>query len=373
MSGTVVAVGVSLPPDGGADCTGTAGKSDSSRSVDTEGRVTTRSTTDYAVEVQGLTKAFKSTVALAGVDLVIPRGAVLGLLGPNGAGKTTVVRILTTLLRADGGTARVDGIDVASDPARVRGRIGLTGQYAAVEERLTGRENLEMVARHFHLKNAVGKRRAVELLREFDLVDAGDRVAKEYSGGMRRRLDIAMSLIANPSVLFLDEPTTGLDPRSRMAMWDVIDDLGDEGTTTLLTTQYLEEADRLADSIVVIDGGKVIAHGTADELKDRIGGDRIRVSIARPENLGRAIEVLTPLCTGPVERERGLATLVAPIRTGGGVVPAVIRALDGVGVDVIDVEVRRPTLDDVFLSLTGQPAETDDQIVVSAGTESGDQ
>lgn len=325
--------------------------------------MSTHSSTDLAVEVEGLTKAFKSTIALAGVDLVIPRGGVLGLLGPNGAGKTTVVRILTTLLKADSGTARVDGIDVAADPARVRARIGLTGQYAAVEERLTGKENLEMVARHFHLKSSYGKQRARELLEEFDLVDAGNRVAKEYSGGMRRRLDIAMSLIAHPSVLFLDEPTTGLDPRSRLGMWDVIEDLGDEGTTTLLTTQYLEEADRLADSIIVIDGGKVIAEGTADELKDRIGGDRIRVSIARPENLGRAIEALTPLCTGPVEREGGPTTLVAPIRTGGGVVPAAIRALDSVDVDVVDVEVRRPTLDDVFLSLTGEPATDQDGVL----------
>lgn len=319
------------------------------------------SSVDFAVEAVGLTKSFKSTVALGGVDLAIPRGAVLGLLGPNGAGKTTVVRILTTLLKADGGTAFVDGIDVGAEPARVRARIGLTGQYAAVEERLTGRENLEMVARHFHLKTAYGKQRAGDLLDEFDLTDAAGRVAKEYSGGMRRRLDIAMSLIANPSVLFLDEPTTGLDPRSRLGMWDVIENLGDEGTTTLLTTQYLEEADRLADSIIVLDGGRVIAEGTADELKDRVGGDRIRVSIARAENLTKAMEALAPLCAGPVERSGGPTTLIAPIRTGGRVVPEVIRALDRAGADVLDVEVRRPTLDDVFLTLTGQPAEPEDQ------------
>ena len=236
---------------------------------------------DIAVQTVALTKSFKSTVALRGVDLSISRGSVLGLLGPNGAGKTTVVRILTTLLRADSGSAYVDGIDVAADPGRVRSRIGLTGQYAAVEERLTGRENLEFVARHFHMQGPTVAAAAGELLEEFDLLDAAERVAKEYSGGMRRRLDIAMSLIADPSVLFLDEPTTGLDPRSRLDMWDVIEELGDEGTTTLLTTQYLEEADRLADSIIVIDQGLVIAEGTADEFKDRIGGDRLRVSIAK--------------------------------------------------------------------------------------------
>ena len=251
--------------------------------------------TDLAVEAHGLVKRFGDTVALDGVDLEVPRGAIYGLLGPNGAGKTTAVRILTTLLRPDGGRATIDGVDVVADPHGVRERIGLTGQYAAVEERLTGRENMEFVGRLFHLPKGVVKPRARELLERFDLVDAGDRVVKGYSGGMRRRLDIAMSLIARPSVLFLDEPTTGLDPRSRLAMWDMIEELEQDGTTVLLTTQYLDEADRLAERIIVIDTGTVIANGTADELKDRIGGDRLSVSIAREENRESALATLRPL------------------------------------------------------------------------------
>ncbi|MDH3752289.1 MAG: ATP-binding cassette domain-containing protein [Acidimicrobiia bacterium] len=313
----------------------------------------------HAVEATALKKSFGPTDALRGVDLVVPEGSVVGLLGPNGAGKTTVVRVLTTLLQPDGGTAFVDGIDVLAEPAKVRARIGLTGQYAAVEERLTGRENLVLIGRHFHMPVPEARRRAAELLERFDLVDAADRIAKGYSGGMRRRLDIAMSLIARPSVLFLDEPTTGLDPRSRLAMWDLIEELEHDGTTTLLTTQYLEEADRLADTIVVIDAGVVIAEGTADELKDRIGGDRIRVSIARAENVEKATTALSPLATGPIDISPSRVTLTAPIRTGGGVVPGAIRALDENGVDVVDVEVRRPTLDDVFLALTGKVTDTD--------------
>ncbi len=311
-----------------------------------------------AVQTHGLKKHYGDTKALDGLDLEVERGTVFGLLGPNGAGKTTAVKVMTTLARPTAGTAIVDGINVSENPKAVRSRIGLTGQYAAVEERLTGQENLELVGRYFHHSKANQKARAAELLEMFDLVDAATRPAKTYSGGMRRRLDIAMSLVARPSILFLDEPTTGLDPRSRIAMWDFIAKLGDEGTTVLLTTQYLEEADVLAEKIAVIDSGLKIAEGTADQLKDQIGGDRVRVSIVKLENIAKAKEAIAPLTVGAVKQDpESLLTLSAPIRAGGGVVPNMIRALDAAGVDVADVEVRRPTLDDVFLILTGHQAE----------------
>ena len=309
---------------------------------------------DLAVEADGLVKVFGDTRAVDGVDLAVPRGKIYGLLGPNGAGKTTTVRVLTTLLRPDGGTARIDGVDVVADPNRVRTRIGLTGQYAAVEERLTARENLDLVGRLYHLPRKVTAQRRDELLERFDLVYAADRMVNGYSGGMRRRLDIAMSLIARPPVLFLDEPTTGLDPRSRLAMWELIEELERDGTTVLLTTQYLDEADRLAERIIVIDTGKVIAQGTSDELKDQIGGDRLSVTIAKQENREKAVAALSSLCTGPVEVEPGGTHLHASIHAGDRMVPNAIRALDDAGVDVLDVEVRRPTLDDVFLTLTGK-------------------
>ncbi|WP_436695695.1 MULTISPECIES: ATP-binding cassette domain-containing protein [unclassified Geodermatophilus] len=310
-----------------------------------------------AIVVEGLVKRFGATTALDGVDLTVAEGSVLGLLGPNGAGKTTVVRILTTLLRADAGRAQVVGLDVVHEADAVRACIGLTGQYAAVDEYLTGFENLEMVGRLYRLGRARSRARAGELLERFDLTDAANRPAKTYSGGMRRRLDIAASLIARPRVLFLDEPTTGLDPRSRLSMWEFIADLAGGGTTILLTTQYLEEADRLADRMVVIDRGRVIARGTADELKAQVGGQRLELTVGDAGDLKEAAGRLRPLAVDEPQRDESTRRLSLPVSGGTDDLAAALRLLEGSGVEVLDIGLRRPDLDDVFLTLTGHAAE----------------
>ncbi len=309
------------------------------------------------IEAHGLVKKFGDVVALDGLDLVVPEGTVVGLLGPNGAGKTTAVRILTTLLKPDTGNATVAGFDVVRQPNKVRGVIGLTGQYAAVDEYLTGRENLRMFGDLYHLKASYVRERSLELLERFDLADAADRSLRTYSGGMRRRLDLAASLIAKPSILFLDEPTTGLDPRSRLGLWEVITDLVAEGTTVLLTTQYLEEADQLAEEIVVIDHGRVIAKGTSDTLKDDVGGDRIEVVLTDRGLLERAAALLAPVATGEIVTDHEEARVAVPVTGGSASLIDAIRRLDSEGIDIADVVLRRPTLDDVFLTLTGHVAE----------------
>jgi ABC-2 type transport system ATP-binding protein len=310
-----------------------------------------------AVVVEGLVKRFGENTALGGVDLTVSEGTVLGLLGPNGAGKTTVVRILSTLLRPDAGRAEVNGLDVVTQGDRVRATIGLTGQYAAVDEYLTGQENLEMVGRLYRLGGKVARERAGELLERFELADAAHRPAKTYSGGMRRRLDIAASLIARPRVLFLDEPTTGLDPRSRLGMWEFIADLVSDGTTILLTTQYLEEADRLADRMVVIDKGRVIARGTADELKAQVGGERLELTVSSSEQLAAAAEALRPLAQAEAHRDEQTRRLSLPVTGGTETLAEGLRRLAGTDVQVLDIGLRRPDLDDVFLTLTGHAAE----------------
>jgi ABC-2 type transport system ATP-binding protein len=314
---------------------------------------------ENAIEVSGVVKHFGEVHALDGVDLTAREGEVLGLLGPNGAGKTTLVRVLTTLLRADAGTARVLGLDVQSDAAKLREQIGLAGQYAAVDENLTGLENLTMVGRLYGSNRSSAKARGRELLERFDLLDAANRPTKTYSGGMRRRLDLAAALVAKPPVLFLDEPTTGLDPRSRLSLWGVIEGLVAEGTTVLLTTQYLDEVDRLAHNIAVIDHGRLIAEGTSDELKDRLGGERLEVRVDSEADIQAAVRALVPMSDEPPIVEDGLVKL--SVRERRGAIAEAVRKLSDVGVGVDDLSLRRPTLDDVFLALTGHAAEDDGQ------------
>jgi ABC-2 type transport system ATP-binding protein len=306
-----------------------------------------------AISAEGLVKTFGDVRALDGVDLDVPEGTVLGLLGPNGAGKTTTVRVLTTLLKPDSGHATVAGVDVLKHPNKVRSLIGLSGQYAAVDEYLTGRENLQMVGELYQMSARDAKARALELLDWFNLGEAANRTAKTYSGGMRRRLDLAAALVVRPPVMFLDEPTTGLDPRNRMALWEVIETLVGQGTTLLLTTQYLEEADRLAHDIAVVDHGRVIARGTADKLKAQIGGERVEVVVQSAIDLDAALEALTPHAMGEPTVEQHTRRITVPVEGGAAVLADVIRELDARGIVINDIGLRRPTLDDVFLSLTG--------------------
>jgi ABC-2 type transport system ATP-binding protein len=314
--------------------------------------------TENAIEVQGLTKSFKDLKVLEGINLTVKKGTMLALLGPNGAGKTTTVRILSTLLKPDGGRVMVNGYDVVKDADDVRSVIGLTGQYAAVDEYLTGRENLEMMGKLYHLSSADSKRRAQELLEQFDLVEAGSRAAKTYSGGMRRRLDLAASLVATPPIVFLDEPTTGLDPRSRIAMWDVIEKLMDQGTTILLTTQYLEEADKLADRVAVIDHGVVIAEGTSDELKAKVGKDRLEIVIKEGSNFEQAVRIIDGEAAKVNAEDRSIS-----IPTDGSVreIKKIFDQMEQSHIELESFSLHKPTLDDVFLHLTGHEAEVKEE------------
>ncbi|MET8983481.1 ATP-binding cassette domain-containing protein [Streptomyces sp. NPDC004539] len=324
-----------------------------------------------AIYAEGLVKTFGDVKALDGVDLDVPEGTVLGLLGPNGAGKTTAVRCLTTLLRPDRGRAVVAGLDVLKQPNEVRRSIGLSGQFAAVDEYLTGRENLVMVGRLYQMSARQAKARAAELLDRFDLADAADRTAKTYSGGMRRRLDLAAALVVSPPVMFMDEPTTGLDPRNRLLLWEVIKNLVSGGTTLLLTTQYLEEADQLAHDIAVVDHGRVIARGTSDQLKARTGGERVEVVVHDRAHIPTAADLLTASGKGSVTVEEHTRRLTVPVTGGAKLLAEIIRELDLRGIEIDDIGLRRPTLDDVFLSLTGHVAEEkpDTDTTPETGTE----
>jgi ABC-2 type transport system ATP-binding protein len=319
-------------------------------------------TSNLAIEAHGLVKRYGDKLALDGVDVAVPAGTVTAVLGPNGAGKTTAVRILTTLSDATGGHARVAGFDVATQPTEVRRRIGLAAQDATIDPLLTGRENLVMIGELHQLSRSQAKRRAVELLDQFGLTDAAERVTSGYSGGMRRRLDLAATLVARPQVLFLDEPTTGLDPRARNELWAVLDTLVGQGTTLLLTTQYLEEADRLADDILVVDHGKVIARGDARSLKRQVGGDNIGVTLIRAADLDRTAELLRGCTAGDPVIDRPLRTVTAPTNTGVAGLAAVADTLARAGVEVEDLSLRQPTLDEVFLTLTGVAIDYDDEL-----------
>jgi ABC-2 type transport system ATP-binding protein len=314
---------------------------------------------EHPIYAEGLVKRFGKTRALDGLDLQVNEGSLLALLGPNGAGKTTAVRILSTLLQPDAGRATVAGFDVLKEPDRIKSHIGLAGQSVAIDEYLTGRENLEMIGRLYHLTARDARARAAALLEQFELGDAADRIAKTYSGGMRRRLDLGASLVALPPVLFLDEPTTGLDPRSRRQMWGVISSLISEGSTILLTTQYLEEADELSNRIAVVDAGRVIAEGTSDELKDRVGGDRIEVAVARDADLQRAAGIAHRHLAGDVSVDPAQRRISGPSSDGTSQLAALVRELDAADIGIVDLELHRPSLDDVFLTLTGHQAEPD--------------
>jgi len=317
---------------------------------------------DRAVSAEGLVKRYGRVRALDGLDLYVGEGTLLALLGPNGAGKTTAVRILTTLLKPDAGRATVAGFDVVKDANRIKSQIGLAGQSVAIDEYLTGRENLEMIGQLYHISRRDAKRRAEELLNQFDLTEAADRIAKTYSGGMRRRLDLAASLVLLPPVLFLDEPTTGLDPRSRRQVWDMISSLVRDGSTILLTTQYLEEADELAHRIAVVDAGRVIAEGTSDELKDKVGGNRIEIAVARDADLSRAAEVARRQLSDDVTVDTAQRRISGPSKDGTSQLAVLVRDFDAAGIAIVDLQLHRPSLDDVFLTLTGHQAELEKEV-----------